>query len=533
MQLTIKDLKEVKVSNCKMPKYDIEQVHEETIKNPIWLHFGAGNIFRGFIARLQQDLLDKKLTDSGIIAAETFDYEIIDSIYKPHDSLTLLATLSATKPTSYEVIASIAEGIKASTSDEESFNELKRIFRSESLQMVSYTITEKGYQLKGMDGSYSKLVLDDIENGPTKAKHAMSILTALLFERFACNAKPIAIVSMDNCSHNGKKIEEAVLTIANEWLAKRYVTSDFIEYLKDEAKVTFPWSMIDKITPRPAKAVLDEITKLGFENMEPITTSKNTFIAPYVNAEVCEYLVIEDKFPNGRPPLEKAGVYMTTRDIVNKVETMKVTTCLNPLHTALAVYGCLLGSKTIALEMEDKHLSKLVRKIGEEGMKVVVDPGILSPEKFLQEVLEERLPNKSIPDVPERIATDTSQKIPVRYGETIKAYLRSNTLDVEELTYIPLAIAGWLRYLLGKNDNLEEIKLSSDPMLATLQEMLQDVKIGSHVSEDNLEQILSNVQIFGTDLTKTPLAKKITSMFNELITGKGAVRATLEKYLNY
>ncbi len=72
---------------------------------------------------------------------------------------------------------------------------------------------------------------------------------------------------------------------------------------------------------------------------------------------------------------------MTDRDTVNKVERMKVTTCLNPLHTALAVYGCVLGYTLIADEMKDQELNKLVHEIGPvEGMPVVTDPGILSPE---------------------------------------------------------------------------------------------------------------------------------------------------------
>lgn len=54
--------------------------------------------------------------------------------------------------------------------------------------------------------------------------------------------------------------------------------------------------------------------------MKPVITSKKTYIAPFVNAEGPQYLVIEDRFPNGRPQLEKAGVYMTDRDTVNKVE---------------------------------------------------------------------------------------------------------------------------------------------------------------------------------------------------------------------
>ena len=159
---------------------------------------------------------------------------------------------------------------------------------------------------------------------------------------------------MDNCSHNGEKLRAGVMEMALAWRANGLVSADFIEWLEDETKVSFPWSMIDKITPRPAEAITKQLEAKGIEDMAAIITSKNTYIAPFVNAEQPQYLVVEDRFPNGRPPLEKAGVYMTTRDIVNQTERMKVTTCLNPLHTALAVYGCLLGYKKIADEMKDR-----------------------------------------------------------------------------------------------------------------------------------------------------------------------------------
>ena len=96
---------------------------------------------------------------------------------------------------------------------------------------------------------------------------------------------------------------------------------------------------------------------------------------------------------------------MTDRDTVNNTERMKVTTCLNPLHTALAVYGCLLGYTHIAEEMKDKQLKALVEKIGyQEGMPVVVNPKILDPQDFIHEVIDVRLPNPFIPDMPQRIA---------------------------------------------------------------------------------------------------------------------------------
>lgn len=241
--------------------------------------------------------------------------------------------------------------------------------------------------------------------------------------------------------------------MAEEWLKKGFVPQAFVDYISDETQVAFPWTMIDKITPRPADSVCAELEKLGCEAIAPVITSKRTYIAPFVNAEKPQYLVVEDRFPNGRPPLEQAGVYMTDRETVNKTERMKVTTCLNPLHTALAVYGCMLGYTLICDEMKDATLVKLVKRLGYvEGLPVVVDPGILSPKAFIDEVVEQRLPNPFMPDSPQRIATDTSQKVGIRFGETIKSYVEKGK-DLHELTALSLAIAGWLRYLLGVGDD--------------------------------------------------------------------------------
>ena len=130
--------------------------------------------------------------------------------------------------------------------------------------------------------------------------------------------------------------------------------------------------MIDKITPRPDSSVAAKLAESGFESTELVITDKNTYIAPFVNTEGPQYLVIEDDFPNGRPPLEKTGVRLTTRETVDLVERMKVCTCLNPLHTAMAVFGCLLGYKSIAAEMNDAAIVRLIKRIGYvEGMPVV------------------------------------------------------------------------------------------------------------------------------------------------------------------
>ncbi len=516
-----------------LPRQDWKGMAAATEAKPMWVHFGAGNIFRGFIAGLQQKLLDQGLADRGIIAAETFDYEIIDKIYIPHDSMTLMVSLKPDGTTDKNVIASIARGIKADSGNGGDWAVLKKIFVNPSLQMVSYTITEKGYALRDMKGEIMPVVTEDLNNGPDHPRHAMSVTASLLLERFRAEATPIAVVSMDNCSHNGEKLKASVLEIAQGWEARGFVDKSFVEWLSDEGQVSFPWTMIDKITPRPAESVEKELTALGIEDMSPVITSRKTYIAPFVNAEVPQYLVVEDRFPNGRPALEKAGVYMADRETVNKTERMKVTTCLNPLHTALAVYGCLLGYEKIADEMKDPELKTLVERVGYvEGLPVVTHPGILDPRAFIDEVVTQRLPNPFMPDTPQRIATDTSQKIPVRFGETLKSYAADPKLDIVSLTAIPLALAGWLRYLLGVDDTGKEMAVSADPMLGQLQAALSGVRLGAPDSASGkLEPILSNANLFGVDLVKANLAVKVEGMFREMLAGPGAVRATLRKYL--
>lgn len=516
----------------KLPSYDVKAVAEETKKSPVWVHFGAGNIFRIFIGGIADTLLNEGIAQKGITCVETFDFDVVDKIYKPYDNLVLAVTLKADGTTDKKVVGSLTEAIKAQSSDEASWNRLKEIFRNPGLQMISFTITEKGYALKGADGNYFSFIQADLENGPEKAGSAMAVVCSLLNERFKAGKYPLAVVSMDNCSHNGEKLKTSVVTMAREWQARGFVDEEFVNYITDEDQVSFPWTMIDKITPRPAESIAKELEEKGVEDMAPVITSKKTYIAPFVNAEGPQYLVIEDHFPNGRPALEKAGVYMTDRDTVNNVERMKVTTCLNPLHTALAVYGCLLGYDLIADEMKDEVLAKLVDRIGPvEGMPVVVNPGILSPEDFVHEVIHDRLPNPFMPDTPQRIACDTSQKVGIRYGETIKSYVAKYG-DARKLTAIPLAIAGWCRYLLGVDDKGQTFELSPDPMIPELKKALEGVEAGKPESyHGQLKGILSNANIFGIDLYEAGIGERIEEMFREELAGPGAVRAALEKYL--
>ncbi len=516
-----------------LPNYPREKIIKNTKENPKWIHFGAGNIFRGFQANIVQNLLNNGIIDTGLIVAEGYDYEIIDRINKPNDNYSILVTLKSNGDINKTIIGSIAESLIVDAENENDFNRLKEIFKKDSLQIASFTITEKGYSLIDGHGNILPSILKDINDGPEKPGSYIGKILSLLYTRYNSSEKPISMVSMDNCSNNGKIFHNSLLKLANKWCEAKFVEKEFINYINNKNKVSFPWTMIDKITPRPSISIESLLKEDGFEDIEAIITKKNTFIAPFVNTEECEYLVIEDSFPNNRPPLEKAGVIFTTRENVGKVEKMKVCTCLNPLHTALAIFGCLLNYNFISQEMKNILLRKLVEYIGyNEGLPVVVDPGIINPKEFIDTVLNVRLPNPFIPDTPARIATDTSLKLSIRFGETIRAYSTSKDLDVSDLKFIPLVFAGWLRYLMAIDDNGNDFELSPDPMLNQLTSIMSSIKLGVNKNpEEILKPILQDEKIFGVDLYKVNLANTVCNYFREMVSGVGAVKATLEKYL--
>ena len=60
-----------------------------------------------------------------------------------------------------------------------------------------------------------------------------------------------------------------------------------------------------------------------------------------------------------------------------------------------------------------------------------------------------RVPNPFMPDTPQRIATDTSQKLAIRFGE-IKAYAASGMNGMSKTGADSIVFAGWLRYLDGR-----------------------------------------------------------------------------------
>ena len=199
-----------KEKGYQLPQFDVKAVREKTAAAPTWLHFGAGNIFRAFPAAVLQKALDAGQYDRGVIVAEGFDYEIIDKAYAPYENLSLLVSLKSTGDIEKKVIGSVTECLKADYQFENDWARLADIFRKPSLQMISFTITEKGYGVAP----------HDLERGLTPVL-AMGKIAVLLYERFQAGKLPLLLLAeTQTCQHAlnaaGPLVAARVLKAAGE-----------------------------------------------------------------------------------------------------------------------------------------------------------------------------------------------------------------------------------------------------------------------------------------------------------------------------
>src|SRR5690606_25613160 len=436
------------------------------------------------------------------------------------DGLFVNAVLREDGSIEPEIVASIAESWHLGPDSEDGWERLTGVFENRSLQLVTLTITEKGY------ATPERVIV----TGPGRGPGAIPVLLSLLLARFEAGAAPIALVSTDNFSENGERLAAAVQDVSAAWIAAGQAPEAFGLWLSGDS-VAYPSTMVDRITPAPSAAVAERLVGLGLANAQVYERMTGGALAAFSNTEVVSYFVVEDDFPNGRPPFENAGsgsesVVLGDGETVARADRMKVAACLNPLHTAMAVTGCLLGFTRIADMMADADIHRMVVGIGvREGLPVVDVPEGMDPSAFLREVIDERLPNPGLPDTPQRIASDTSQKMGIRFGETIRRHAAAGSAG--SLTWIPFAIASWIRYLLAVDDAGQPLVRSPDPLLGQLDEMLADVRFGEPRTAITVRGLLRDATIFGVDLEAAGVADTVVTHLADLLQGPGAVRAGL------
>jgi len=512
------------------PIYNRNTMIRETAENPSWIHVGCGNFFRACIAPLAEDLLNQGLMTKGIIGCVSHNLDVVDTVYAPYDNAYLHVQLHGDGQLSKQAIGCIADILKLNLRYSHDLLTMRKYIQSPSLQIVSFCITEKAYPSADMQRNCQTDIHQDFDTEPSHAKTLFGIITSLLYQRFINGKLPLALMSFDNFARNGDVLKNTIIEYAYAWCSKGFVPTDFIQYLRNPSLIAFPWTMVDRITPLPSNQVAQILQEDGYCNAEIIITKKCSHVASFCNTEKHWYIAMEDAFPNGRPPFEQADVRMASQHQVEQTERMKVCACLNPVHTALALSGCLLGYQRICDAIKDKDLYNFVHQLAvKELLPLVSKESLWDAKEFLSEVLNQRLPNKYLPDSPQRIACDTSLKMPIRFGTAISWHGRHGSVHM--LDGIVLVIALWLRYLLRIDDEGNAMEISYDPNLEC-NSIIQNNGLYGIDSYDHskLLLLLQNKALFKENLKEIGLSTKILSCLDILASNTGAVRRAIAEY---
>ena len=208
-----------------VPTFDQVDLVKTAKVTPTWVHFGGGNLFRGFHSEVAQKLVAAGELPAGVIVAETYDDAVIQDVYRRFDNRHLNVTMKADGSLKRELIASVSGSYTFNRDHKADWQTMMTIFAKPSLQLATFSITEKGYNLRQPDGYFTNQVLADLASDPhtTAPGNNMVATAALLLHRFETNATPIAMVSTDNFSQNGDRLRETMQTIAKMWETNGFV----------------------------------------------------------------------------------------------------------------------------------------------------------------------------------------------------------------------------------------------------------------------------------------------------------------------
>lgn len=396
------------------------------------VHFGPGAFFRAHQAAYIDDLL---ATDPRwAISAVALKTSGVRDALAPQDGLYTLIELGET--TRFRIIGAIRELLVAS----EDADRVAARLASPDTRLVTLTVTEKGYCLKG-DGALD-LTHPDIRHDLAEPDQPVSLsgwLVKGLSARRDAGLAPFTVLSCDNLPANGRKLKAAVVRLA---AARDQALADWIA-----ANVRFPCSMVDSITPATDDALRARVlAETGLEDAWPI--QRETFVQ----------WVVEDDLGPGAPDLASVGVTLT--DDVAAWEQAKLR-LLNGAHSTLAYVGLLRGHGTVAEAMADAPLAAFVRTM----MLQDIAPTLRAPAGLdipaYVEALLERFRNPAIAHRLSQIAWDGSQKLPIRLLATMTDRLAAKA----PIGRLAVPVAAWMRFCIDRTAAGERL---TDPLAEIL-----------------------------------------------------------------
>jgi fructuronate reductase len=377
------------------------------------VHIGVGAFHRAHQAVYIDDLLATH-PEWAICGVSLHSADVRDAL-RPQQGLYTLQLLG--EQSRLRVIGAMRELFCAR---DESAAVLARL-ADPAIQLVTLTITEKGYCLAGQDlDTAHPDIVHDLAH-PESPRSAIGYVAHGLRQRQQLGLTPYTVLSCDNLADNGGRLRRAVLQYAQR------IDPALAEWIESHA--SFPCSMVDSITPATDDALREHVAN-EFQCRDAWPIQRETYAQ----------WVIEDRFCNRRPPFELAGA--TISDDIAGYDRAKLR-LLNGAHSTLAYLGSLLNLETVADAMQEPLLAGFVERM----MRLSIAPAIALPDHlnaptYIDAILA-RFRNPTIRHRLAQIAWDGSQKLPVRLLSTIAEALAANK-PIDDLC---LAVAAWMQFV--------------------------------------------------------------------------------------
>jgi fructuronate reductase len=396
-----------------VPAYDLAGVR------PSVVHIGPGVFHRGHQAVYGDDVLATGSPTGGICAVSLRSADLHHALARQGHLYTLLERDDAGDRA--RLIGAIRETVAAAGDPEAALRRLT----DPAVQVVTITVTEAGYCSAGPSGPLDTSrpeITHDLAH-PGAPRSLPGLLVEALARRRAAGIAPLTVVSCDNLRANGPATRRVVSELAE------HRGGDLAGWLR--GSVAFPSSMVDRMVPATTRDVrVLAAERTGMTDAWPVVT------------EPFSQWVLEDTFPGGRPPWERAGVELVAN--VAPFEQAKLR-ILNGAHSALAYLGLLAGHATIADAVEDRLLGPVVEAmLRHEVIPTLPPPAGLDLPAYAVTVLR-RFANHPLAYTTAKVAADGSQKLPVRILGTVADRLAAGA-GVERLA---LVVAAWAACVLG------------------------------------------------------------------------------------
>ncbi len=461
---------------------------------PAIVHIGVGGFHRAHQALYLDDLacagvtLDWGLCGVGLLPQD----KAMSKALTPQDCLYTLVERSAVRE-SPRVVGTITRYLFAP----EHCEEVLRTLESERTRVVSLTITEGGYNFNQVTGEFDASnagVQADLAN-PGSPTTVFGYLCEALNRRRLSGTAPFSVLSCDNVENNGITARKVVVAFASlrDGALARWI----------EDNVAFPNSMVDRITPATAAADREMVAaRFGIDDAWPVM------------AEPFRQWVVEDRFCNGRPPLEEAGVQLV--DDVHPYELMKMR-LLNASHQAMAYLGYLCGYRYVDDLMSDAQFRVFIARLMDEEVTQHLAPVPGVDLAAYKRTLIERFSNPKVRDQVLRLCFDASSRMPKFLLPTLAQALATG----QPAALLTLSVAGWFRFLSGVDETGQPIPLED--------QMADDLRQRAVQGKTDPRPLLDVRSLFGDLKENRRFVATLEEMLGTLYQ-KGA-QATLAHYL--